>query len=164
MDRRKFLAALAGGTAAAVAVRSFPFRSYFFPAVPKLGIKPGDYIFAGADFGFEPGMEIIITDVFNVPRGVYRIIAHDRATRRLDLERAPDITGRSAWDVSGRGEWKGLSRSEYPGRLGPRSAHKSEAFFSGPGGLLTPTNVRPVEFGDPGESNRARWRRKLLRA
>lgn len=161
MDRRKFLTALAGGTAAAVAVRSFPFRSYFFPTpVPKLGIAPGDYIFAGVDFGFEPGMEIVITDVFNVPRGVYRIIGHDRATRRLDLERAPDITGRSAWDVSGRGEWNGLNRSAYPGRL-----------FAGPKGPLAMPHTRPllasdlpIEFGDPGESNRARWRRKLLRA
>jgi hypothetical protein len=145
MNRRSFLAALAGGTAAAVAVRSFPFRSYFFPTpLPPLGIKPGDYIL-GADFGFEPGMEIIITDVFNVPRGVYRIVSHDRATRRLDLEPAPDITGRRATDLESPGPFLGLNRSPYP--IAPRNQL-----------------ARLVEFGDPGESNRARWRRKLLHA
>ncbi|SRR6266404_687671 len=153
MDRRKFLAALAGGTAAAVAVRSFPFRSYFFPAaVPKLAIKPGDYII-GTDFGFEPGQMIAIYDSSGeLYRGSFLVVAHDRTIRKIDLEPIPDITGRPAWDTSGRGEWNGLSRAKYPGRL------KTP--------LVAPFNqpARMAEFGDPGESTRARWRRLLLRA
>src|SRR5882757_2589196 len=74
MDRRNFFRALAGGTAAAVAVRSWPFRTFFIPPAPR--IVAGDIAITLAyDYGFQPGQMVAIYSASGgLCRGAYRIV------------------------------------------------------------------------------------------
>lgn len=79
MDRRNFFRALAGGAAAAVAVRSWPFRVFSFPTLHpafKPLVFPGDFIHT-MDGGsiLLPGQMIAIYGADGgLCRGAYRIV------------------------------------------------------------------------------------------
>lgn len=172
MDRRKFLQALAGGTAAAVAVRSWPFRSYFFPKpAPRDIFTVGDIFIVGADWGFEPGQLIAAYGMSGgLANGYFRVVSVDSVARAIEIAyvEQPDLTGRPAWDDRGAGEWKGLSRAKYPGRLGPMQRPKNidrvmAQFKSDLNELTEGIEQQDLLLRDV-ESPAASWKRKLLRA
>lgn len=87
MDRRSFLRTLAGGTAAAVAVRSWPFRSYFFPAKPI--VQPNDFLVLQAyPYRFRPGQLVgVYGSGGGLERGAFRIVSVNAATCEIRLDR-----------------------------------------------------------------------------
>lgn len=143
MDRRSFLRALAGGTAAAVAVRSWPFRTFFIPQKPALANRFFEgQVFVTNGSVYMPGQYIAVYDSSGgLDRGVFRIVSVDEPRGEMQMEYLSSF------------------RTPYPGRLG---------YFQRPKNIELVTRLtKEIELQErtllwkPNESQWAAWRRKL---
>lgn len=144
MNRRNFLRTLAGGAAAAVAVRTFPFRVYSIPAEPNVyagrlfwfGKERVD-VMSTIDWGYDTDPEVWILNPEQA--AAFEQLAHKveiadvEALQLEDLHAdLPDLfSSEHAFytdSIAGiryheappaAGTYLGLKRSKYPGRLAP---------------------------------------------
>ena len=177
MDRRNFLRTLASGTAAAVAVRTFPFRTYFFPKSAPI-LKPNDFLVVSTDYGYEPGQLVACYDSSGgLAKGTFRVVSVDSKRGVVALEFVPgphiDLLGRPVLDERAYGKLLGLSRAKYPGRLTEfpnpvrvRTDHVDRVMAQFKSDLDTLTDAfepKTLAFHSS-ESRSASWKRKLFRA